>query len=112
MFLQDAVSACSELLAPGDPLIRPMRQMLSSKCHRNRSAPIARAPCMQNQRSLMLRRAYEAAAVHSLLAGDPLSAARSMAKIGSVAALCAAAEICLLYSGLEEVNSRSLTSKP
>lgn len=76
MSLQDSVSACGSILLPDDPGLIDLRRAYASKC--------------------MAAHAPEAAALQLLLAGDAMQAALALSTIGSMAALAAACEICLM----------------
>ena len=76
MSLQDAISACGAILLPDDPGLLALRRAYAGKC--------------------MAAHAHEAAALQLLLAGDAMQAVLALSTIGSVAALAAACEICLM----------------
>ena len=76
MSLQDAISACGAILLPDDPGLLALRRAYAGKC--------------------MAAHAPQAAALQLLLAGDAKQAALALSTVGSVAALAAACEICLM----------------
>ena len=89
MSLQDAISACGAILLPDDPGLLALRRAYARKC--------------------MAAHAPEAAALQLLLAGDAKQAALALSTAGSVAALAAACEICLMR--LDQLRNRLLHSE-